>query len=117
MYIILYIYINICILCIFIHPSTYVHHPSMYVHARALLGEDEKECDEERCAELARALIGSELVAALIARLGELHFETRKDVALVFGNLARRDIGGFVGSATASCVACRVSCVPCRAVV
>ncbi|CAM9805136.1 unnamed protein product [Phaeothamnion confervicola] len=61
-----------------------------------LYGDEEKDPDPERCQELSAAMRQSGLMPRLIEKFAGLPFEARKDVAQVFNNLVRKNVGGFV---------------------
>mmetsp|Transcript_26319 Transcript_26319/g.43937 ORF Transcript_26319/g.43937 Transcript_26319/m.43937 type:complete len:555 (-) Transcript_26319:75-1739(-) len=54
------------------------------------------EIDEEKIQEISRCMQSEGLLLLLINNLDEISFEARKDTALIFNNLIRKDVSDFV---------------------
>lgn len=54
------------------------------------------EVDDEKTAELSKAILQEDLMTVLLSNINILGIETRKDLSVIFCNLLKKNIGGFV---------------------
>ncbi|CEF60909.1 Protein Mo25 [Strongyloides ratti] len=58
-----------------------------------IYGQDGQEPNNEQVGQLAQEIYGASVIPLLIKHLNRFDFESKKDVALIFNNLLRRQIG------------------------
>uniref|UniRef100_A0A7E4V2P5 Calcium-binding protein 39-like n=1 Tax=Panagrellus redivivus TaxID=6233 RepID=A0A7E4V2P5_PANRE len=58
-----------------------------------IYGQDNQEPNVEQVAQLAQEVYSANILPTLVTNLHKLDFESKKDVALIFNNLLRRQIG------------------------